>query len=179
MPTIKPLRDIDEHEKLPYFSFSGASANKGTFVVALGSGLNLNDELSLENLSSLDGTISSSFNVPWLVVPAPSGAARGTILGMLIKDVRTVDENGYPLIFEPRKAAEMDVIVSGQAGPIAKRGFVLYSGIDGTPAAGSGASISDTTAGSLKVVAPNSGTVGRFIGPKDANGFAPLDFSVI
>jgi hypothetical protein len=176
---IKPLRDFNESEKLPFFSYNGATANKGTFVVAVGSGLNLDEELSLNNLSYLAGTMSAEFNVPWLVTAATSGAAKGQVLGMLIKDVRTVDENGYPLIFEPRKAAEMDVIVSGQAGPIAKRGFVLYSGIAGTPAAGSGASISDTVPGELKVVAPGAGTVGRFLGPKNAAGYAPLDFDVI
>lgn len=176
---IKPLRVINQYDVVPFFSFSGASANKGTFVSAVGSGLNLKDELTLGNLSSVDGTFSATFNVPWLVVPATSGAAKASVVGMLVKDVRTVDENGYPLIYDPRKAAELDVTVSGQAAPIATKGFVLYSGIEGTPAFGSGAAIADAGDGSLKVVAATDAkAIGRFLGPKNDQGYAPLEFNL-
>jgi len=53
----------------------------------------------------------------------------------LLNDVREVDENGEKLIFKPRKAAEMQCAVSGQAVPIAIRGVFLYSGIAGDPTA--------------------------------------------
>ena len=49
-------------------------------------------------------------------------------LGMLLYDVREDDENGEKLIFNPRKAAENDYVISGQAVPILTRGIVLYSG---------------------------------------------------
>lgn len=176
---IKPLRAVNQYDVVPFFSFNGAVANKGTFVTAVGSGLNLKDELTLENLSSINNTLSASFNVPWLVQAAPSGTAKGSVLGMLLKDVRTVDENGYPLIYNPRKAAEMDVIVSGQAAPVATKGFVLYSGIVGTPAFGSGAAIADAGDGSLKVVAASDASAfGRFLGPKNDQGYAPLEFNL-
>lgn len=185
---IKPLRDISQHEILPFFSFSGGTANKGTFVTAQSTGLNLKDEMTLDNVSWLGGTLSASFNVPWLVVPATSGIKKNKVIGMLYKDVRTVDENGFPLIFEPRKAAEMDVIVSGQASPIAVRGFVLYSGIVGNPQFGSGAAIADAGDGSLKVVDPSLANVvtgvdantviGKFLGPLNSDGYAPLEFNL-
>ena len=73
MPNINPLRTINQYDIVPFFSFSGASANKGTFVSALGSGLNFDSELTLSNLSSVAGTFSSQFDVPWLVAPAASG----------------------------------------------------------------------------------------------------------
>jgi len=176
---IKPLRSVNNYDIIPYFSYSGATANKGTFVTALGSGLTLGDEMTLGNLSSVGGTLSATFNVPWLVTAAPSGTATASVLGMLMKDIRTVDENGYPLIFDPRKAAEMDVIVSGQACPVATHGFVLYSGIVGTPAFGSGAAVSDAGDGSLKVVpATGVNSIGRFLGPVNSQGYAPLEFNV-
>jgi hypothetical protein len=176
---IKPLRAVNQYDIVPFFSYNGATANKGTFVSAVGSGLNLKDELTLENLSSVDGTLSATFNVPWLVTAAASGAAKASVLGMLLKDVRTVDENGYPLIYDPRKAAEMDVTVSGQAAPVATKGFVLYSGIVGTPAFGSGAAIADAGDGSLKVVAATDAkSIGRFLGPKNDQGYAPLEFNL-
>jgi hypothetical protein len=73
----------------------------------------------------------------------------------------------------------MDVTVSGQAAPVATRGFVLYSGIVGTPAFGSGAAIADGGDGSLKVVvSTDAKSIGRFLGPKNAQGYAPLEFSI-
>jgi hypothetical protein len=176
---IKPLRSVNQYDIVPFFSYDGASANKGTFVTAVGSGLNFSDDLGMSNLSAVDGTYSASFSVPWLVTAAPSGAAKASVLGMLMKDVRTVDENGYPLIYDNRKAAEMDVIVSGQAVPVATKGFVLYGGIVGTPAFGSGAAISDAGDGSLKVVAATDAkAIGRFLGPKNSDGYAPLEFNL-
>lgn len=179
---IKPLRDIDQHEILPFFSFSGSSANKGTFVSVVGSGLNFDENLTIDNLSYTPDALSASFGVPWKVQPSPSGSTKFSILGMTVKNVRTTDENGYPLIYEPRKAAEMDAIASGQAVPVAKRGFVLYSGIVGTPAFGSGAAVADAGDGSLKVVnpitAPTGTVIGKFLGPKDSEGYAPLSFDV-
>lgn len=177
---IKPLRSVSQFDIVPFFSFNGASANKGTFVSAVGSGLNLkDDELTMGNLSSVAGTFSAEFRVPWLVEPAASGCAKASVLGMLTKGVATVDENGYPLIYDSRKAAEMDVVVSGQAVPIATKGFVLYSGIVGTPAFGSGAAIADAGDGSLKVVAATDAkSIGRFLGPKNSEGYAPLEFDL-
>lgn len=182
---IKPLRTISEYDVIPFFSFNGASANRGTFVSAVGSGINFkDDEVVLDNLSYVDNTISAQFNVPWLCQPAPSGSLASAVLGFLQKDHRTVDENGYPLIYEPRKAAEMDVTVSGQATPIVTRGLVLYSGIVGTPSVGDGAAVADAGDGSLKVVSqtvsvsgvssPNPAVVGKFLGPKNSEGYALL-----
>ena len=101
------------------------------------------------------------------------------VLGMTLKDVRSVDENGYPLKFEPRKAAERDLIISGEAVPVVKRGVFLYSGIEGSPVFGDGLAISDAGDGSLKVVAPgNTSAVAKALGPKDVNGFALIDIKL-
>ncbi|MEY4342264.1 MAG: hypothetical protein RL736_54 [Pseudomonadota bacterium] len=176
MANLKPFRDYDEHDVINLFAYSGASANKGTVVTVNGNGVNLLDATSLDNLSSYGNTVSAQYNVPWSVGPAVSGASKGAIVGMLLKDVRTVDENGEKLIFNPRKAAEMDVIVSGQAVPILTKGIVLVSGIVGTPGFGSGAAVSDAGGGDLKVVAysASTATVGKFLGPTGSDGFALL-----
>ena len=174
MPTnLKPFRDYDEHDVVNLFAVSGASADKGTVVAVQGNGVNLKDATLVDNLSSYANSVSAQFNVPWTVAPAPSGATT-SILGVLLKDVRSVDENGERLIFRPRKAAEMDVVISGQAAPVLTRGIVLVSGIAGSPAYGSGAAVADAGDGSLKVVAPASKTVGKFLGPKNDEGYALL-----
>lgn len=176
MPTIKPFRQYNEANVINgLFTVSGANVSRGTFVVAQGSGYNTDAELTLGNLSQFEGTYSSKFNIPATVVPAPSGATQGQIVGMLIYDHKTVDENGYPLIYNRRKAAEMEVTTSGEAAPLLRKGYVLYSGIVGTPSIGSGAAISDAGNGELKVVPFANRTVGKFLGPKNSEGFALLE----
>lgn len=174
MANLKPFRDYDEHDVVNLFAVNGESVNKGTVVVANGNGVDLKANLSLDNLSQYGNTLSAQFNVPWTVSPAASGAAKGQIVGLLLKDVRRYDENGEQLIFNPRKAAEMDVIISGQAAPILTKGLVLVNGIVGTPGVGSGAAVSDAGNGDLKVVPYANATVGKFLGPKNDEGYALL-----
>ena len=174
MANLKPFRDYDEHDVINLFAVNAESANKGTVVTADSNGVNLKDATSLDDLSPFANTLSAQFNVPWTVSPATSGAAKGEIVGLLLKDVRRYDENGEQLIFNPRKAAEMDVIISGQAAPILTKGLVLVNGIVGTPGFGSGAAVSDAGGGDLKVVAYADATVGKFLGPKNDEGYALL-----
>ena len=174
MANLKPFRDYDEHDVINLFAVNSNSANKGTVVVANGNGVNLKNNLSLDNLSQYGNTLSAQFNVPWTVSAAASGVAKGRIVGLLLKDVRKVDENGEQLIYNPRKAAEMDVIISGQACPILTKGLVLVSVLEGTPGFGSGAAVADAGGGDLKVVSYADATVGKFLGPKNDEGFALL-----
>jgi len=81
------------------------------------------------------------------VRPKVTIATSGDVLGLTLLDVRELDENGEKLIFNPRKAAEMNVVISGQAVPVLTRGVVLYSG----------SAIANATAGQFAVV---SGTIG-------------------
>lgn len=175
MADLKPFRDYDEHDVINLFAFSGASANKGTVVVAQGQGVNLLDPTSLDNLSSYGNTLSAQFNVPWTVAPAAAGSTKAQVLGMLLKDVRTTDENGERLIYNPRKAAEMDVIISGQAVPVLTKGLVLVKDIQGVPGYGSGAAISTATNGNLRVTgwsSSNNEVIGKFLGPTGSDGYA-------
>jgi hypothetical protein len=176
--TIRPFRDYSEHEVINLFALQGES-NKGTFVTAAVSGFDLSAESAFGDDSFINGTVSARFNVANKVVAAPSGTAPAMVLGMTLKDVKSVDENGYPLKFEPRKAAERDVVISGEAVPVVKRGVFLYSGVVGNPAFGSGLAVSDAGDGSLKVVAPGSASaVAKALGPKDSNGFVLIDIKL-
>lgn len=185
---LRPLRDYDEHEVINFFGVSGAVVNKGTFVVTQGSGLNLTDsQMVLDDNSWLDSVLSARFNVPNNTIPAPSGTIRGPIVGMTLKTIQTVDENGLPLKFFPEKAALLDVIISGQACPIVDRGLFLYSGIttgNGVPANGTGLGVADAGDGSLQTVAnyvvfsgiqiPNPAVVATALGPINSQGYAPI-----
>ena len=170
MPTLRPYNDHSEHEVINLFTVTG-DLPRGTFVTAADAGVNLSDANTIGQLSPFGNTVSAVFSVPWNAVAAPSGT---TPIGVTLKDFRTFDENGERLVLHPRKAAEMDVVITGQAVPILTRGIVLYSGIVGTPGYGSGAAVSDAGDGAVKVVAAGAKTIGKFLGPKNAYGHALL-----
>jgi hypothetical protein len=175
MATIRPFRDYDEHEVVNLFALQG-EGNKGTFVTAVGSGFDLSAQSAFSNDSFINGTLSSRFDVASRVQAAPANTPPARVLGMTLKDVRSVDENGYPLKFEPRKAAERDLIISGQAVPVVKRGLFLYSGVAGTPAFGSGLAVAAN--GELQTTADPTLIVAKALGPKDANGFVLIDIKL-
>jgi hypothetical protein len=84
-------------------------------------------------------------------------------------DVRELDENGEKLVYNPRKAAEMNVVVSGQVVPVLTKGVVLYEGVNSSlisTSANAGAPVYvSSTAGELTTTDPGgTAVVGRLLG---------------
>lgn len=133
MPTLRPFRDYDEKDVINVYAISGATlpVNKGTLVKIAGQGIK-GDSEPVEMLGNMgDFSVSNVVAQRYGVVPkiTPITAATDNVLGMTLFDVKETDENGYPLKFFPRKAAEMEVCISGQAVPVVHRGIFAYSGI--------------------------------------------------
>ncbi len=171
---LKPFRSYDDHDVMTLFRYSGAiPVTAGTVVKANGSGWR-SDESDTDFLESVGksyaNTVSTRFGVRAVCVNAGTG---DPVLGMLINDVREVDENGLPLKFYPQKAAENDWVLSGQASPILTKGWVLWSGTpNGSPAAGSIAYPSGD--GTLTNNAENQNwgsVVGKFWGSRNSDGY--------
>ena len=183
MPNLKPFRDYDESNVINLFTVTGVTTlSKGTFVTAASSGVNLRDDSVVNNISIYGNSVSALFTPAWSLATAPSGSLKNTVIGATLKDFRTTDENGEVLLFHPRKAAEMDVIISGQAMPVITKGLFLYSGIGtgtyGNPSFGSGFAVADAGDGSIKV-APyatsgsiNANVLGKFLGGINQDGYA-------
>jgi hypothetical protein len=184
MPTLRPFRDYDEKDVINLFTVTGAALpiTKGTLVAVGLSGFN-NQAEPFEFLGAFGG-----FNEPNTVaqrygtVSKAYVAGTGDIpLGMTLFDMREVDENGLLLKYNPRKAAEMEAIISGQTMPIVTRGLFLYSGITGNPAVGANlyvgpnGTIDDyTDTGVFNVgqpITPRFARVGKTLGKKDGQGF--------
>ncbi len=129
MPTLRPFRDYDEHDVINLFSFSGTlPLNKGTFVRPVGSGW-VSSQTNVQNLGAVGQAYQNVYSFRYGVQTQVGLAATGqTTIGCTLYDIREQDENGEYLKYNPRKAAEMEVILSGQAVPILTRGIVLYSG---------------------------------------------------
>jgi predicted RecA/RadA family phage recombinase len=170
MPTLRPLKQYDERDVINLYAFSGTlPVNKGTVVKIQGDGWKNTDELARLGAvgASYGNTVSERYGVAAKVASAGSGDA---VLGILLHDVKETDENGEKLVFNPRKAAEMCVAISGQAVPVLTKGIVLYSGsvlAADDPAAG--AAVYSNNAGELTTTNGGGTKVGIALGKKDAN----------
>lgn len=171
---LRPFRQYDEHDVVNLFAYSGNAEDssvvltKGAVVKVQAPGFNpLTASLSTPNamLGSVGASYANTVSERYGVTPKVSLATSGSsALGLTLVDIRELDENGEKLVFNPRKAAEMNVIVSGQAVPVLTKGLVLYSGVNAT--AGDVASVS-ATAGELQSTAalPAGGVkVGTWLG---------------
>lgn len=176
---LKPLRQNSEWEVLGFFGHN-AEQNKGTFVKVsagwknsdssanLGGGLNLGGAVG----ASYDGTVNDRFALSALTTVAGTGDAN-KVIGILLQDVRETDENGNKLIFNPRKKAELQAVLTGEGCPILSRGIVLAY-VTGA-VAGTRAYINN--AGVLSSLTADTGSnvaVGKYLGDADDDGYALL-----
>ena len=131
---LKPFRIYDEHDVINLYTYSGASGVSAGDKIPRGSLVKVaqgwdNTSEPLEMLgspgASYDGTVSQRYGTVAKVALTSSG---NVALGMLLHDIQEVDENGELLKFNPRKAAEMEVVISGQTVLVVTRGVFLYTG---------------------------------------------------
>lgn len=179
MPTIRPFRDYSEHDVINLFYVSGTyPIAKGTVVKVIGSGWAASND-SQQMLNGLGQSyadvVSQRWGVPSVCAVTQTSLYTDTALGMTLYDCKEVDENGLPLIYNPRKAAEMNIALSGQACPILTRGTILFSGVVGNAATG----------GTKAYLGPNGGVyttgstaIGQFLGNTDGNGYVLLRLDV-
>lgn len=170
--TLKPFRQYDEHDVINMFTYdvdatvsSGVQATAGTIVQTTSGGWKAGEDIhdlsatqpnAAVNGNSYGNTLSLRYNLLAEVVKfaglTDDGIDVVQPLGMLLHDVRTLDENGEDLRYNPRKADEMQVVVPGQAVPIVTRGiFLLHD---------SAGNVLNTVVAGEKIGANDSGIVG-------------------
>jgi len=182
MPTLLPFRSYSEHDVINIFAYSGTlPVNKGTLVKPVASGWRT-DELDTEFLGSPGAAFGNTVSQRYGTIPRVTAAGTGeSVVGMLLYDVKETDENGEKLIFNPRKAAEMQVALSGQTVPIVTRGVFLISGAFNGPVT-AGAAAYPSGAGEVTTNSVNqvtSSTVGKFLGAPNGKGHALLYLNVL
>lgn len=140
MALLRPFRQVNEHNIINLFGYSTADLTTASIalkgkVVKIESGWKATDELTLDSEigASFGNVTSPRFNVPATVTLC---GQTDTPIGILLMDVKNLDENGEALKFNPRKAAELGAVIPGQTVPIATQGLFLLSGIVGTTSAG-------------------------------------------
>ena len=199
---LKPFRQHAETDVVNLFSLKdddadvmgsysdlkadGAKVNKGLVVSVKNGWKNTDDPVNKTGIgnpgATYTNTVSFRYGAAATVEPCASGSQP---LGITLWDVAEVDENGEKLIYHPRKAAEMQAVVSGQAVPVLTKGIVLYSGnltSGGADSVSAGAKVyadmlrqgdlsssaTESTGGASQV------QVGTALGATDADGFILL-----
>ena len=180
--TLRPFRDVSEHEIVNLFAMSGFVGltgyfPKGTFVKVV-SGV-------APNQSLVDGGPVGGFNPPRAfsrryAVPsqvAPCTASGDIAIGVTLFDVREVDENNVPLLFNKAKQAQLQAVLSGEAVPFATRGLFLWSGLGvatltpGQPVyLGANSAVTGVPAG----ITPTATKIGQCFGVDYTNNWALL-----
>ena len=127
-----PFRQYNENDVINMFSLDTITGEAGSLVKISSANLDLDPVSLIERSDSLGyqnylGNASSLYSeVPYKVTKVANTGERP--IGILLKDVRSVDENGENLQYYPRKKEELQCVISGEAVPIATRGvFMLNS----------------------------------------------------
>jgi hypothetical protein len=179
--SLRPFRDYSEHNVLNLFAYDTGALTAGSINVtkgvlvkiatgwknydsgaALGGGLDFIGSAGTLNPTNVT---SQRYGVIAKVVASTTGE---TPVGMTLYDVRDTDENGEQLKYKPRKAAEMQAVIPGQAVPVVTKGIFLVRDVDGTPAAGGTAYAGET--GMITATQGSNVAVGKFLGAADTNG---------
>jgi hypothetical protein len=181
---LRPFRDYDEHDVLNLFSYDTTGLTAGSIDVGAGtlvkiatgwknydSGVDLGGGLEfIGGAGTLQPTnvVSQRYGVTAKVIKTGTGEAP---IGMTLYGVRDADENGELLKYKPRKAAEMQVVIPGQAVPVVTRGIFLVQSVGGSVTAGGTA-----YAGASGQITASSGSggvanvaIGKFLGGADTN----------
>lgn len=182
MPLIRPLRDYNEKDVINLYTFSGQTTkeqivNRGTLVAIVGDGWRPDVEptelLGSYGDFSVNNVQAQRYGTPAKVTFCGTGDQP---LGLTLFDIRELDENGIPLKYNPRKAAELEACISGQTVPIVTKGIFLYSGLVSPTAGGP---IYASANGTISAVASGNGQqVGIALGVTGVDGSCLIRLSI-
>lgn len=126
-----PFRQYNENDVINMFSLDTVTGEAGSLVKISSANLDLDPISLIERSDSLGfqnylGNASSLYpEVPYKVTKVANTGERP--IGILLRDVRSVDENGENLQYYPRKKEELQCVISGEAVPIATRGIFMLN----------------------------------------------------
>lgn len=135
MKRLMPLRDYDEHDVVNLFALNTANSSildsgngDSGVIVKVTSGTITNDAASLVSSSYLGKTDYPNVGrdyyseVPLKIGVASTGDAA---LGITLFETAMYDENGEKLLYYRQKALENQIVLTGQAVPVATAGMFI------------------------------------------------------
>jgi hypothetical protein len=167
---LLPFRQYSEQDVINMYALDAATGQAGSLVRVSEGDLN-KETVELVNYGFTNQMGHASSLYPQVPLKLTKVTATGqAVLGIMLRDVRTVDENGENLLFYPQKKDELQCVVSGEAVPVATRGLFMYNvdGLAGGVAPAINSYAIPTADGKLTGVASPSATqkeysVGKFI----------------
>jgi|694.fasta_scaffold00095_56 hypothetical protein len=178
MINLKPFRQYSEHDVINLFSYIGNYPTEaGTIVKITHNYQNDGNVLNIStNLTSANNALSPIFGVAGSVTKVLAFNETPRPIGILLNNVAEYDENGDPLIYNPRKAAETNTVLPNQAVPILTKGIVLINEIDlsdrgtggGAPETGDTAYVGNDGKIGTDGIIP----IGQFLSEIDSDGYA-------
>lgn len=176
---IKPFRQYAETDVVNGFALNIETGNKGAVVLITGSGFNSTDTQGLYgNLTNRRNVYSAMWHAKPKVALADSTGV--TPFGLLLWDVLKQNEWGDVYRYDETRKAERQAVVSGDATPILRRGYVLVGPWTGNPTVGQ--YVIPSGAGEMAISATKtSNSFGKFLGPKDSDHYALVyvDFGLL
>lgn len=128
---LLPQRHYAEENVINMYSLDTITGEAGSLVKVSSANLDLDPTNLIARTDSLGfqnylGNASSLYpEVPYKVTKVTTTGERP--LGILLRDVRSTDENGENLQYYPRKKEELQCVLSGEAVPILTRGIVTLN----------------------------------------------------
>ncbi len=122
-----PFRQYNEQDVVNIYALDAATGQAGSLVKVSSADLNA-ETIELVNYGFTNQMGHASSQYPQNPLKVSKVTATGQVaLGILLRDVRTVDENGENLLFYPQKKDELQCVVSGETVPIATRGLFMFN----------------------------------------------------
>lgn len=124
---LLPFRQYSEHDVINMYALDAATGQAGSLVRVSEADLN-KETVELINYGFTNQMGHATSLYPQVPLKLTKVTATGqAVLGIMLRDVRTVDENGENLLFYPQKKDELQCVVSGEAVPVATRGLFMFN----------------------------------------------------
>lgn len=127
---LLPIRSYDENDVINFYALDAVTGEAGSLVQV--SEANLNNEpvsmVTRGDANSYQNVLGNGYSpypqVSHKVTKVSGTGAAVRPLGVLLRDVRNLDENGENLLYYPEKREELQCVVSGQSVPVLTKGVV-------------------------------------------------------
>ena len=122
---LNPWRSYSESDVINMFSLDVVTGEAGSLVRVSNGNLS-QDVVSYvadNDWTSPLGHARSQYPITPVKVTKVTATGQAGVLGLMLRDVRSTDENGENLKYYPEKKAELQCVITGETVPIATRGF--------------------------------------------------------
>jgi hypothetical protein len=129
---LLPYRNPDEKAIINMYALDDVTGAAGSVVKIKAANLSegpvdYTTRGDANSWTSSFGHATSKYPTATSTVTKVEGTGEAGVLGILLRDVRNLDENGENLLYYPQKRDELQCVMSGQVNPIATKGEFLYN----------------------------------------------------